>query len=172
MSCLFRKTECHLAFPPTELSDQWLRVLWTAWWLFFPLFMKPYRYKYRVPFQDTDMAGVVHFTRILGYAELAEHACLDELGIAVISEQGGFPKVNVECDYLSPLKFGDTVEIELSLGEILERSLHWGFDITTGGKLCARGRFVSVYVNSMGESTGITSEWKNILEESLGSRVK
>ena len=63
-------------------------------------FMKTYLYKHCIPFQDTDMAGVVHYTKILGYAELAEHAYLADLGIEVISNKGGLPKVHVECDYL------------------------------------------------------------------------
>lgn len=126
--------------------------------------MKPYLYKHRVPFQDTDMAGVVHFTRILSYVELAEHACLDELGVTVISEQGGFPKVNVECNYLSPLKFSDLIQVEVKLEKVSEKSLHWLFEITAGGKLCARGKFITVYVNADGVSEEIPIGCKKLLE--------
>ncbi len=128
-------------------------------------FMKTYLYKHCIPFQDTDMAGVVHYTRILGYVELAEHAYLSDLGIDAISNKGGLPKVHVECDYLFPLRFNDMVEVRLLLNKCSTKSLHWEFEITLKGKdflegkLCAKGKMITVYVNAQGEATNIPTEW-------------
>ncbi|MEZ7956830.1 MAG: thioesterase family protein [Rubritalea sp.] len=125
--------------------------------------MKTYLYQHSVPFQDTDMAGVVHYTRILGYAELAEHAFLTKLGITPISKSGGLPKVHVECDYQSPLRFADDVTIELSLIEFSTRSIHWAFKITTNDKIAALGKFSTAYVGADGKPSEMPSHWQSLL---------
>lgn len=127
--------------------------------------MKTYLYEHCVPFQDTDMAGVVHYTRILGYAELAEHAFLRELGIVVISADGGLPKVHVECDYVRPMRFGDDVAVELFLLKCSERSVHWGFEMRVGGEICAKGKLVTAYVDAAGKPGEMPGEWQGLLAE-------
>lgn len=127
--------------------------------------MKRFLYRLNVPFQDTDMAGVVHYTRVLGYIELAEHACLDELGIAVISSEGGLPKVRVECDYSYPLRFRDEVLVALTLGEVGERSMSWGFVVSVGDRVCAEGEMVTAYVDSAGRGEVIPASWRSLLSE-------
>lgn len=109
------------------------------------------------------MAGVVHYSRILGYAELAEHAFLKELEIPVISKQGGLPKVHVECDYLSPIRFGDDLQVALSLLKCSDKSLHWGFEISVCGKPSAKGKLITAYVNKEGVSAEMPSEWLDLL---------
>lgn len=104
----------------------------------------------KVPFADTDMAGIVHFSRILGYVEEAEHAAMSRLGAPVIDSDGGFPKVHVDCDYKRPLKFNDSVSIELGLIRVGSSSLTWKFSIKVGNRLAAEGSMVTVYVSSDG----------------------
>ena len=40
-------------------------------------------YRKRVEFADTDMAGIVHFSRFFVYMEMAEHAFWRSLGLSV-----------------------------------------------------------------------------------------
>jgi len=127
------------------------------------ILMNSYRYEHQVPFQDTDMAGVVHYTCILGYIELAEHAKLASAGIEVISSKGGLPKVHVSCDYLSPLRFGDLLEVELLLVRCSAKSLHWSFIIRCNNKDCAKGEMVTAYVDERGKSIRIPKEWDTLL---------
>lgn len=127
--------------------------------------MKTYLYDHCVPFQDTDMAGVVHYANILGYAELAEHAFLRELGIAVISKGGGLPKVHVECDYLRPMRFGDDVAIELFVLKCSGKSIHWGFQMKVTGELTAKGKLITAYVDGEGRPGEMPREWQSLLAE-------
>lgn len=132
-----------------------------------------------MPFQDTDMAGVVHYTHILGYAELAEHALLSKIGISPISEKGGFPKVHVECDYLQPLRYGDDIQVHLSLDKLSARSLHWRFEITVEDKISAsisasisaKGKLITAHVDSSGSPCEISAEWQKLLNHSLDLSV-
>lgn len=127
--------------------------------------MKTYLYRHSIPFQDTDMAGVVHYTRILGYVELAEHAFLKQLGIPPISKTGGFPKVHTECDYLRPLRFEDEISIQLTLAKSSPRSLHWGFIISVNDEISAKGKLITAHVNAKGKPCEIPTEWQSLLSE-------
>ena len=111
------------------------------------------------------MAGVVHYSKILGYAELAEHVFLLDLGIPPISKNGGFPKVHVECDYLRPLRFGDEITIQITLAKSSTRSLHWGFEISVNDDISAKGKLVTAHVNAQGKATEIPAEWQRLLSE-------
>ncbi len=71
----------------------------------------------RVEFSETDAAGIVHFSNFFRYMESAEHAFFRSLGWSVMMRRFdppiGFPRVHVSCDYRSPLRFEDLVEVHL-----------------------------------------------------------
>jgi acyl-CoA thioesterase FadM len=46
-----------------------------------------YRYKRRVQFADTDLAGVVHFSWIAKYMEEAEHALWRDAGLSIVPQE-------------------------------------------------------------------------------------
>ncbi len=85
----------------------------------------------RVEFRDTDAAGIVHFSVFFTYMEQAEHALLRSVGLGVITEVEGqeisFPRVHAECDYRSPIKFEQWVDIEIVVQRIGSRSITYGF---------------------------------------------
>jgi len=114
------------------------------------------------------MAGVVHFTQLLAYVEEAEHAALLSVGVQPISSKGGFPKVHVDCDYRSPVRFGDSVEISLGIVSISGSSLRWRFEMTSADerKIC-EGNFVTVFVNRKGDAEDISEETRSSLESLL-----
>ena len=125
-----------------------------------------HRYKCEVSFSDTDASGWVHFSRILVFAERAEHDFLKLAGIGVFeSGRGGWPRVRVVCDYKRPLRFQDAIEVEIDLKEIGNTSLTWRFEIKKGdGELAATGEMVSVKVNDSGAASHITKAEKELLE--------
>lgn len=122
-------------------------------------------YTRTVPLADTDMAGIVHFSRILCYAEEAEHDALRAIGVDVISTEGGFPKVHVSCDYRKPLRYGDAISVTLQLQKPRKKVLTWSFQIYRGDELVAEGTLITVFVNSEGQPTRIKPEVLEILEE-------
>ncbi|MGJ8726632.1 MAG: acyl-CoA thioesterase [Roseibacillus sp.] len=105
-------------------------------------------FRRRVAFSETDASGRVHFSQFLKWAEDAEHQLLKTLGIPVLSEEGGWPRVKVQCEYLQAVGFDEELEIELSLSEMGKSSLRWAFRILKdGGQVAARGEMVTVFVS-------------------------
>ena len=102
-------------------------------------------YERRVAFADTDAAGVVHFSRILCYAEEAEHDLLGKLGIPLLGD-GGWPRVHVECDYRAPARLGDALQICISPGELGTSSVAWKFTISCAGQTIATGSMKTVLI--------------------------
>lgn len=80
----------------------------------------------RVEFSETDMAGIVHFSNFFRYIESAEHAFFRSLGHSIAAggpDAIGWPRVHADCDFRRPLRFEDTVEIELLVREKRQRSI-------------------------------------------------
>lgn len=121
-------------------------------------------YRRVVQFADTDMAGIVHFSRILCFVEEAEQAAMDTMQVPAMGAEGGFPKVHIDCDYRSPLRYRDEVEVQMMLEQVGERSLQWRFNLSVSGQLCAEGGLVTVFVNHQGRSAKVADEWRQRLE--------
>lgn len=79
--------------------------------------MPAFRTTRKVEFADTDMEGIVHFARYLVYMETAEHELLRAAGTEVTADGLVWPRVKIECEYLAPLRFGDTVEVEVTVAD-------------------------------------------------------
>src|SRR5471032_2895582 len=104
----------------------------------------------QVEFSETDMAGVVHFSNFFRYMEFAEHAFLRSLGLTVHTRNTdpvmGWPRVNVNCEYLRPLHFEEDVEIHLKVQKKSEKAVTYQCEFRKAGepKLCARGTMTVV----------------------------
>ena len=122
-----------------------------------------YQHLHQVTFEETDMAGIAHFSRYAQWVEQAEHAFLQQLGIAPISREGGFPKVHFNIDYQSPVRFGDILSIELEVAEIGTSSINYEFSILNKDRVSAAGKLTTVLVNQQGRSAPIPEEWKSLL---------
>jgi len=111
--------------------------------------MREHTSRRRVEWADTDMAGIAHFARFLVFMETAEHGFREALGfpLGADSTNGaslGWPRVSATCDYRSPLRFGDEVEITTRVVEMGTSSLTFGFTFHHGGRVVAEGRMTSV----------------------------
>ncbi len=108
----------------------------------------PFRLQRRVDFCDTDLAGIVHFANFFRYMEAAEVAFLKARGLNVSlqwnGEHLGFPRVAVSCDYVSPAKFDDVLDIDVRLEKLGTKSVTYSFDFSRGGTAIARGKMTSV----------------------------
>ena len=107
-----------------------------------------YRTKRKIEFADTDMAGIVHFTRFFVFMETAEHEFLRSLGTSVATEWNGdkigWPRLAASCEYLSPLRFEDEVDIHLLVSKKGTKSLTYQFHFTHKGEDIARGQITTV----------------------------
>lgn len=105
----------------------------------------------RVEFVDTDMARIVHFSRFFPYMEAAEHALLRHLlgeGREVHFEHEGheigWPRARATCEFKSPARLGDVLDIRVSVRRKGRRSITWGFDFTCEGREIAHGEITAV----------------------------
>lgn len=134
-----------------------------------------------VRFSETDMAGIVHFSQILRWAENAEGEFFRKHGLALVSEDAGmlsgWPRVRVEASFLAPLRCGDCVCVKIrphSLPAEGSVALHWMFEVVCmrdgREQVAARGSWTSVYasINSVsGElrsQSEIPAELKKVLK--------
>ena len=101
----------------------------------------------RVEFRDTDMAGIVHFSVFFVYMEQAEHELLRSLELGVMMEVDGrsigFPRVNAQCNYRSPIRFEDILDIEVTIQKIGEKSVTFAFQFSTEGRPVADGQITT-----------------------------
>ena len=115
----------------------------------------------RVEFSETDAAGIVHFSNFFRYMESVEHAFFRSLGHSVMWQDHqpplGFPRVHAECDYRSPLRFEDLVEIHLLVREKRPRSLSYQIRFRNLGvhpsREAARGLLTVVCVSKNPDGT-------------------
>jgi YbgC/YbaW family acyl-CoA thioester hydrolase len=105
-------------------------------------------YRRRIDFADTDVGGIVHFSRFLVFMETAEHEMLRSRGLSVHAESDGrvigWPRAEVSCRYVAPARFGDEIEVEVRVERRGTRSMTYGFQVRRGSDLLAEGRMTSV----------------------------
>jgi 4-hydroxybenzoyl-CoA thioesterase len=115
-----------------------------------------------VRFADVDHAGIVYYPVFYHYFHLAfEEFFRQRMGqhayVRLLDEERiGFPAVSSECDFKSPLRFGDTVEVELSLGRLGKKSITFHYrafrisddeasvETESGPQLSAEGKVICV----------------------------
>ena len=114
----------------------------------------------RVEFCETDAAGIAHFSSLIIYMEQAEHALLRSLGLSVAHSATAtpygatpddstlrnvsWPRVRVECDFLSPAKFEDIVSINVFLSVLGKKSVTYQHRLYIGTRAIATGSMTSV----------------------------
>jgi len=112
----------------------------------FPL--HEFRTRRRVEFADTDMGGIVHFSRFFVFMETAEHEFLRALGAEVHmtfeDKEIGWPRVEASCQYLSPAKLADELQIHLRVVRKGNKSMTYAFTFSCQSTVVARGRMSSV----------------------------
>jgi YbgC/YbaW family acyl-CoA thioester hydrolase len=90
----------------------------------------------RVPFADTDAAGIVWWGNVLRYVEYAEDVLFHALGrsrreIISVPERIELPRTDVRITFPSPARFDDVLDVALALEQITERRARWLFEIRT-----------------------------------------
>ena len=110
--------------------------------------MTPFRVSRRMEFVDTDMIGIVHFSNFFLFMEMAECAFLRTLGLGVMldweGQELGFPRVAASCDYLSPARFQEVIDIDVTLARIGTKSVTYAFAFSRAGQELAKGQVTSV----------------------------
>lgn len=114
---------------------------------------KPFRYRRMVEFVDTDMAGIMHFSAFFRFMEGAEHALVREVGLSIFSTVEGpegkpievsFPRVSAHCDYRSPARCEEMLDIEVVVQRLGRTSVTYGFRFLDGDRELATGKITCV----------------------------
>lgn len=132
----------------------------------------------RVEFCETDAAGIAHFSSLIIYMEQAEHALLRSLGLSVAgshtTQHAGaesapncsWPRVKVECEFLSPAKFEDVVSVQTSVAKLGSTSVTYQHRLSIGSTIVAAGKMTSVCCsrkNGSLTSVKISTQFRDLL---------
>ena len=90
--------------------------------------MKPFRCRLPVRFGDIDQAGVAYYPTLLDHCHAAfedffEGALDRPYPKVVMADKIGFPTVHLEADFREPLRYGDRLDMEVSVARLGERSV-------------------------------------------------
>ena len=131
-------------------------------------------YERAVRFEDVDAAAIVFFSRFLNYCHEAMEALLAPLegGYAalIVARRRGMPAVRVEADFAAPLRFGDSMRIEVTVEHIGNTSCTFRYEIKNAkdGAHVARIRHVVVLCDLDGiKATPIPADVRAVLEMHL-----
>lgn len=85
-----------------------------------------YRTSIAVRFGDVDHAGIVYYPQFYIYFHEAFEDFFNDSGLPyhdlLGSARVGFPTVHVATDFRAPLRYGDSLDIELSVPRVSHRS--------------------------------------------------
>ena len=112
-----------------------------------------YRSRIKVRFGDIDRAGIAYYPNLYHYCHVAFEDFFDEhLGISypdlIEQERIGFPTVRVESYFKRPIKYGDILEISVSVSRIGTSSATFEFRASREGdrSLCFASAHIVVCV--------------------------
>ena len=109
--------------------------------------MRTFTWESRIRFVDTDASGRIHYTALLRHFEAAEFEFLRAIGCPYTSfapEGVGFPRVHVECDYLSALRCDDLISTAVTVDRVGDTSFTLGFAVSVEGRAAAKGKITIV----------------------------
>ena len=114
-----------------------------------------YRAHLKVRFGDIDNAGIVYYPRFVHYFHVAlEEFFAEELKIdyatVLKKHRISFPTVHLEADFRQSLRFGDHIEVEVSVLKLGRTSIKWGYTAYKTGEssgVVVEGHNVTVSMN-------------------------
>lgn len=90
-----------------------------------------FAFEHHVRFEDVDAAGIVFFARYLNYCHEAMEAFFAPLegGYArlIVDGKVGLPAVQIGVEYKAPLRYGDSVRIEMTVLHIGRSSVRFRY---------------------------------------------
>ena len=97
-----------------------------------------------VNFGDTDPAGLVYFPNIFHFCHIAMERFFQEVcGVSYSKLTGeqhvGFPTARINGEFTIPLRYGDEVEITMTISKVGTKSISLSYKVTNSeGLPCAQ----------------------------------
>ncbi len=104
--------------------------------------MTAFSWTTRILFVDTDASGRIHYTALFRFFEAAEIEFFRSIDVLHSHPGISFPRVHVECDYRSAIKYDDLLTIEVSVGRLGNSSAQLKFRVVKNNLEAARGNVV------------------------------
>ncbi len=105
--------------------------------------MRKMVYKIKVQWSDTDAAGIVFFGNFYKWMDAAAHHFFNQIGLnpetLYEKEKITYPLLEAQCQFKSPLRFGDEVTVVSSVVEASRRAFKMTHDFYKKDKLVASG---------------------------------
>ena len=109
--------------------------------------------KRRIQFAETDMAGVLHFSNYFRLMEEVEHAFWRSMDMTVYAQETtrvvSWPRVAVACEYFSPARFEDELDIHLTVTHVGNRSIGYEIEFLKHDERLALGKITAVCCEMM-----------------------
>jgi 1,4-dihydroxy-2-naphthoyl-CoA hydrolase len=110
------------------------------------------RMERRVRFQEVDAAGTIYYSRVFEYFGDVYIELLERGGVSVpdamVKRDWFAPLVHAEAEYLAPMRFGDSVVVQIARVRCGTSAATVGYRITSaGGQPLAVGHTVHVFVD-------------------------
>ena len=116
--------------------------------------MREFTVEVKVRFGDVDHALIVYYPRFYHYFHIAfEEMFEQELSMryadVIDGDRVGFPAVKTECEYRSPVRFGDVLRIRVTCSRLGSRSvtLRYRAERIKDGALCAEAHVTTACVD-------------------------
>jgi len=89
----------------------------------------------RVDFPMIDLAGIAYYPRIYDFCHRAFEDCWEKFTHHhynhILTEVGvGFPLKHIESEFHAPIRYGDTITVEISITKIGTTSCIWSYRMT------------------------------------------
>ena len=128
-----------------------------------------FRYKRRVQFAETDLAGIVHFSNMFRYLDEAEHALWRDAGLSIVQSGSdiGWPRLNAALEFRNPLRFEEEFEVWVRIAELKTRTIEYEFTLVRGKSVIAVGTMTSICVRRQPDGTMRAAEIPSEVAEKL-----
>ena len=118
-------------------------------------------YPRKTNYYETDRMGVIHHSNYIRYFEEARTALMEQSGFSYEEmEQGGVisPVLEIQCEYRSPVRFGDTVNIAVAVTAYNGFRLRCAYRVTdaASGELRTTGTSAHCFLNAEGRPIRLT----------------
>ena len=130
----------------------------------------------RAMYYETDQMGVVHHTNYIRWFEEARVDLLRQCGIDYREmETRGIiiPVVDMQCSYLTSVRFDDVVEIHLTLTKYTGVRMCFSYEVrfAESGILAATGKSTHCFVDPAGKPIGLKRVDTDLHERFAGMAV-
>lgn len=128
-----------------------------------------FKYRRRVQFAETDLAGIVHFSTMFRYLEEAEHSMWRAAGLSIAAHGSdlGWPRLSAALEFRNPLRFEEEFEVWVRIAELKTRTIEYEFTIVREQTVIAVGTMTSVCVRKQANGTMKAVEIPALIREAL-----